>query len=160
MLCVMALSDKHEIFCQEYLIDLNATQAYIRAGYSPDGARHAASRLLTNDNIRARIDELMAERAKMVRIDAAHVVERLKSVAERCMQAEPVMVFNGQFMEHKKDDAGNHIYEFDSNGANKALELLGRHVGMFVDKVDHTSKGEKLPTTINIVLDKGPESFE
>ncbi len=64
------INDKHEVFCKEYLIDLNGNQAAIRAGYAPDSARITASKLLTDANILARIKELMDERSKNLMIDA------------------------------------------------------------------------------------------
>lgn len=125
------VNDKHELFCNEYMIDLNGTQAYIRSGYSEKGANVNACKLIANHNIHARINELMEERSKNILIDAYYVVSSLKDVSERCRQAVPVMIFNGKFMEQKKDDEGNGVWEFDSNGANKALELIGKHVGAF-----------------------------
>jgi len=128
---------KQERFCQEYLIDLNATQAYIRAGYTNESnsARASASQLLAHPSIRARIRELMDARSKDTLIDAVYVVESLKEVHDRCMQARPVMAMGpGGQLEQKVDDEGRAVWQFDSNGANKALELLGKHVAMFTDK--------------------------
>lgn len=70
------LKDQHERFCQEYLIDLNQTQAAIRAGYSSVSARVTASRLLTNANIQDRIAELKAVRSEKLDIDAMYVLKR------------------------------------------------------------------------------------
>jgi phage terminase small subunit len=67
---------KQEIFCQEYLIDLNATQAAIRAGYSPLTASAIATENLTKLNIRARIDKAMAERSRRLGINQDRVVQR------------------------------------------------------------------------------------
>ena len=63
-------NEKHERFCQEYLIDLNGKQAAIRTGYSEATAAAQASRLLTNVNIQERVAELQAERSKRTTIDA------------------------------------------------------------------------------------------
>lgn len=73
----MALSPKQDLFCREYLVDLNATQAYIRAGYSPRGARQSAGRLLTNADIEARLRALMDERSERVGIKADDVLREL-----------------------------------------------------------------------------------
>ncbi|EMH6307656.1 TPA: terminase small subunit [Proteus mirabilis] len=76
----MALNDKQEMFCREYLIDLNATQAAIRAGYSEKTANTQASRLLVNVNIQNRIKELKSNRNERVEVDADYVLKRLVEI--------------------------------------------------------------------------------
>ena len=68
------MNDKQLRFCEEYLIDLNATQAAIRAGYSPKTAKEQGSRLLSNANVRARIDKDIAERSKRVGVNQQRVI--------------------------------------------------------------------------------------
>lgn len=129
----MKLNAKQEVFCKEYLIDLNATQAAIRAGYSERAARTTASKLLTKGNILARVKELKDERADELELDAYWVLKRLKDISDRSMQAEPVMTFDpgsGEMVESGE-------YEFDSTGANKATELIGKHIGMFDPKLKY-----------------------
>lgn len=137
--------DRQELFCIEYLVDCNGTQAAIRAGYSEHTATMQASRLLSKANVRARIAELMEERSKNTLVDAVFVVERLKQVAGRCLQAVPVMIYDpvNKEMVQKVDEDGRAVWEFDSNGANRALELLGKHVGMFTDKLAVAVKTEQ-----------------
>ncbi|HDC1418092.1 TPA: terminase small subunit [Salmonella enterica] len=74
------LTDKQELFAREYLKDLNATQAAIRAGYSEKTARSQANRLLTNVDIETRIAELKSVRNEEVGIDAAYVLRRLVEI--------------------------------------------------------------------------------
>lgn len=74
------LTDKQELFAREYLKDLNATQAAIRAGYSEKTARSQANRLLTNVDIETRITELKSVRNEEVGIDAAYVLRRLVEI--------------------------------------------------------------------------------
>lgn len=76
----MALTDKQEIFCREYLVDLNATQAAIRAGYSEKTANAQASRLLVNVNIQNKIQELKLNRNERVEVDADYVLKRLVDI--------------------------------------------------------------------------------
>lgn len=76
----MALNDKQEMFCREYLIDLNATQAAIRAGYSEKTANAQASRLLVNVNIQNRIKKLKSNRNERVEVDADYVLKRLVEI--------------------------------------------------------------------------------
>ncbi|MFT3679438.1 MAG: terminase small subunit [Ferruginibacter sp.] len=136
------LKKRQERFCIEYLIDLNATQAAIRAGYSEASAKEIGYEHLTKPHIRTRIENLIDERSSRTLVHADFVINNLVEVSQRCMQKTPVMVFNAadKCMEQKVDDEGNNVWEFDSNGANKALELLGKHLKMFTDKVEQ--KGE------------------
>ncbi|AST70210.1 hypothetical protein BFG07_17010 [Kosakonia cowanii] len=73
----MALTDKQEMFCREYLIDLNATQAAIRAGYSVKIARASGCENLTKPDIQNRIAELKVERNEQVNVNASYVLKRL-----------------------------------------------------------------------------------
>lgn len=78
-----ALSNaKREMFAKEYLVDLNATQAAIRAGYSKKTARSQGQRLLTNVDIHNRVSELMGTRSERTEIDADWVLSRLAAEAE------------------------------------------------------------------------------
>ena len=72
-----------ERFCEEYLIDLNGTRAYIRAGYSakPDIAKVAACNLLTKPEIQDRISQLMEERSKRTQIKADNVLQEIPRLA-------------------------------------------------------------------------------
>jgi phage terminase small subunit len=76
------LSDKQELFAREYLKDLNATQAAIRAGYSEKTARSQGNRLLTNVDIQACISELKSVRNEQVQVDANYVLRRLVEIDE------------------------------------------------------------------------------
>ncbi|HCQ8179607.1 terminase small subunit [Morganella morganii] len=76
----MTLTDKQEMFCREYLIDLNATQAAIRAGYSVKTANRTASENLSKPDIQIRISELMKERSDRLQIDADYVLNRLVEI--------------------------------------------------------------------------------
>lgn len=127
------LTAKQQKFCEEYLIDLNATQAAIRAGYSIDTAYSIGSENTKKPEIRARIGELMDARSERTLIHADYIVTNLVEVANRSLNAVPVMEFDpiAKEMRQKGSDAGEPVWEFDSSGANRALELLGKHIGMF-----------------------------
>ena len=75
------MTRKQKLFCEEYQIDLNATQAVIRAGYSPESAGSIGSELLKKPEIRARIDKAMAERSKRTGINADRVLQELGKIA-------------------------------------------------------------------------------
>lgn len=122
----MALTDKQEMFCREYLIDLNATQAAIRAGYSDGSARNQAHRLMTNDDILQRIAELNQDRLKRTNIDADYVLRQAVKLHERCMQeVEPITDRRG---EEITDEQGRTVYGFDAKGAVASLKLIGDHI--------------------------------
>ena len=76
------LTDKQEMFCKEYLIDLNATQAAIRVGYSVKTAEAQSSRLLTNVNIQKRITELKESRSNRIEMTSDGVLKELKNWVE------------------------------------------------------------------------------
>lgn len=131
----MALSEKHELFAREFLVDLNATQAAIRAGYSEKTAKQQGSRLLTKADIRAYIDEKQQTRAENLELSAEWVLEKLSAVAYRAMRSEPVLKWDPE--QRAMVESGE--YEFDSTGANRALELIGKHLGMFKEKIEITT---------------------
>lgn len=150
------MTDKMEQFCQEYLVDLNATQAALRSGYSKDTAGSIGHENLKKDEIRVRIGELMDNRSKKLFIDAEFVIENLKEVANRSLQAIPVMEFDfeDKCMKQMVSESGNPIWEFDSNGANRALELLGKHLGMFKNEVELKNTVNIAPEQVAAIADK------
>lgn len=114
----LRLTDKQELFCKEYMIDLNATQAAIRAGYSGKTAGAIGTENLAKPAIQERLQELIKARSDKLQIDADWVLNSAKQVFDRCMQHEPVIVAG--------EPTGE--YKFDSSGANKALDTIGKHV--------------------------------
>lgn len=138
------LTPKQEKFCQEYLIDLNATRAAIRAGYSEDTASVIGHENLRKPYLRSRIENLIDERSKRTLIHADFVIENLVEISQRCLQKVPVMVFDPveKAMVQKKDEEERDVWEFDSTGANRSIELLGKHLKMFTDKAETDNKTE------------------
>ena len=126
------LTDKQAAFVRQYLVDLNATQAAIRAGYSERTANAQAGRLLANVGIREAIEKAQAKRAQRVEVTQDYVLSNLVEVVERTMQRAPVMDRKG---EQVTDEEGRAVWTFDAKGANRALELLGKHLGIFTDKI-------------------------
>ena len=119
------LTDKQIKFYEEYLVDLNATQAAIRAGYSEDSAKQIAYENFTKPYLVDYIAERQAQLREKTLVSTEWVVKRLKEISDRCMTAEPVMIRTEDGMVESGE------YKFDSSGANKATELLGRHIGIF-----------------------------
>lgn len=135
------LTPKQQKFIQEYLIDLNATQAAIRSGYSQKTARQLASQLLSNVNIQDALSKARDKAAVKAELSVHWVIDRLRTVTERCMQAESVVDKQGNAV-LVDTPAGTlaAAYTFQAPAANRSLELLGKHLGLFPDKVEHTGK--------------------
>lgn len=126
------LSNKQRIFVEEYLVDLNATQAAIRAGYSERTAYSAGQRLLKNVEIQRAVAAAQAKRARRVEVTQDYVINNLVEIVERTMQRRPVTDRKG---EQIIDEEGRAVWCFDAKSANKSLELLGKHLGIFAEKV-------------------------
>jgi phage terminase small subunit len=122
----MALTDKQQLFVEEYLVDLNATQAAIRAGYSEDTARQMGSENLSKPDILDAIAAAKHLRSERTKINADYVLFQAVKLHERCMQeVEPVL---GAFGVQQRDEEGRAVFKFNAAGAAKALELVGKHV--------------------------------
>lgn len=126
------LTDKQTAFVREYLVDLNATQAAIRAGYSERTASRIGPQLLGKTCVREAIEKAQAKRARRVEVTQDYVLSNLVEVVERTMQRAPVLDRKG---EQVTDEEGRAVWTFDAKGANRALELLGKHLGIFTDKI-------------------------
>ena len=134
-----------ERFCREYIIDHNGTKAAIRAGYSEHTAAQQASRLLKKPQIQERIEELEKDVCDALGLKAAWVVQRLMTVVDRAMQAEPVKIWDPGA--RAMVETGE--YMFDSRGANNALEILAKHLGMLESKKVTVETGD---TKIRVTL--------
>jgi len=171
------LTRNQKIFCDEYLIDLNATRAY-KIAYpnvkKDETAAAAGARLLRNVNVQNYIDRKMKEREKRTEITQDKVLKELAKVAF-ANAADYARVVEKEYIEEIKDDEGNIVgqetrtykaveieptnnldkdkqaaiagikhgtagIEIKLNDKIKALELIGRHLGMFNDKVEVNGK--------------------
>lgn len=146
---VNGLSPKERAFVREYLLDENGKQAAIRAGYAPNSAEVQASRLLSKDKVWAAVEAGLKKLEERTLVTKAYVINGFKEVHQRCVQHQPVMEFDHEAKEmvEKKvlstDPTTGEakwvgVYEFDSSGANKALECLGKSIGIFIDKTEHS----------------------
>lgn len=148
------MTNKQKRFCEEYLIDLNATQAAIRAGYSPDSAASIGSENMQKPDIRARIDKAIAEQSRRTGINADRVVRELARIAllnpKKAINFEDATVLANASDDDLAAVASVRVKIIptaDGEGVErevkfydkgKALEQLGRHLGMFTDKVKHS----------------------
>lgn len=145
------MTEKQKIFADEYLIDLNATRAYKVAYPSvkkDETAAQAGSRMLRNVKVAAYIQERMEERQKRTEITQDRVLEELAAIA--FAKATDYAEIKGECVRTKDTDTldeqqiraiagikeGKFGIELKLNDKEKALELLGRHLGMFKDKVE------------------------
>ncbi|WP_410769595.1 terminase small subunit [Fontibacillus sp. BL9] len=145
----MALTAKQQKFADEYLIDLNATQAAIRAGYSPKTAKEIGAENLTKPNIRAYIDERMAQHSARTGVNQERIIRELARVAF----LDPTQLVNMDSAEIEDDASADDraaiasvkvktmsgevdMIEREVKFADKlkALELLGKRFGMWIDK--------------------------
>lgn len=137
------MTRKQAKFVDEYLIDRNGTQAAIRAGYPKKTAQQIASEYLSKPVIKVEVERRMKELTDKASVSAEWVLERLKVVAERCIQeVDPIVRANGIY---KRDrNTGKVCFDFDSAGASRALELLGKTKGMFIEKQDISVGGRMI----------------
>lgn len=140
------LNARQEMFCREYLIDLNATQAAIRAGYSKNTACAIGTENLRKPNISRLISKLKEERSQEIKIDAAWVLSQAVKLHQRCMQAEKVTMPNGDPM---LDNDGCPLYRFEHAGAARSLEIIGKHVDV---KAFESESGSEVGTEVGITF--------
>ena len=150
------LTAKQQRFVDEYLIDLNATAAYKRAGYTAEGnsAEAAASRLLSNVKVAEAIQKAMDARSKKVGVDAEYVLTTIIETIERCKQAAPVLDRKGEpvFVTTPTGSVAP-AYTFEATAVLKGAELLGKHLKMFTDKTELTGKdGGPVETVTRVEL--------
>lgn len=147
------LTAKQDAFIQEYLIDLNQTQAAIRAGYKPKHAAQIACELMGKAAIKDAVEIAMAERAKRTGVNADRVIRELARVAF-VNASDVISMSDATILEEADADdlaaiASVKVKQMfgDVEGIErevklcdklKALELLGKHLGMFSDKLQIT----------------------
>lgn len=143
------LNDKQKQFCNEYIVDFNGTQAAIRAGYSKKTAYSMASENLKKPKVQAHIKELIENRNKRTKITQDEVVANIVEVMNRCMQKVPVMIYDKVEKDYiqVQDENGADVWKFDSQGANKALDMLMKHTGGY--NADNTQKQQTITNNIN-----------
>ena len=127
------MTAKQKRFCDEYLIDMNATQAAIRAGYSAKTAYSQGQRLLKHAEVKSYIDERMNQKEKDLIADQDEVLRYLTSVLRGESQSEVVVIEStGDFM----SQARTMQKAPDEKERLKAAELIGKRYSLFTDKMD------------------------
>ena len=155
------LSAKRQRFVDEYCIDFNGKQAAIRAGYSVRSANEQAARLLTNDNVKKALEEKKLEIAKESKLKTSDVIDELRKIA--FSDITQLLSFNNSKAKIKSsrklsEDAKKTIASVSQtqNGLTikmhdkvKALELLGRYLNIFTDRVEVEGCGLGLILNMN-----------
>lgn len=150
--CGMAkLTAKQKRFVDEYLIDLNATQAAIRAGYSVNSARDIGCENLAKPNIQEAIAKEMADRSKRTGVNQDRVVLELAKIAlvkmtdivdsqgrikSTASEDDLACIESVKYKKSESDTGSSVEREVKVASKLKALELLGKHLGMWNDKID------------------------
>lgn len=165
------MTKKQKRFVEEYLIDLNATQAAIRAGYSPDTAYSIGQENLKKPEIKMRIEKAMAERSRRTGINQDRVLRELARVA--FANASDVINMEDATLraDASEDDTAAiqsvKVKTFGEDGVEreikmgdklKALELIGKHLGMFKDNLSLTV--DTSPKLDDIISQIGGEGLE
>lgn len=145
------LTRKRQRFVEEYLVDLNAKQAAIRAGYSAKTAEVTGCQILKNLKVREAVDKVLAEKSKRTGISIERVLQELAKIA--FLNSADLVNEDGSLKANiSRDDMAavasmkvktiptdtGEIVERDVKFCDKlrAIELLGKHLGMFTDKFD------------------------
>ncbi|WBX91578.1 terminase small subunit [Achromobacter mucicolens] len=173
----MALTDKQRRFVEEYLVDLNATQAAIRAGYSQKTASSQGERLLRNVEVAAALAKAQHDRSSRVNVDADYVLARMVEIDQMDvldimtdrMELKPVSEWPRVWRQYLSGFDLSELFEGTGDerammgmlkkirwpDKTKNLEMLGRHLGMFKDRVEHSGPNggpiPTMPTTIQLV---------
>lgn len=135
---VNKLTPKQQRFVEEYLVDANATQAAVRAGYSERTARQMGAENLSKPVVAAAIEDAQKKRSGRVEVTQDYVLQALTEVVERCLQRAPVMVRKGREIVQLTDAEGRHVWSFDARGVIGAAALLAKHTGGFTERHEHT----------------------
>ena len=159
------MTAKQMRFCDEYLIDLNATQAAIRAGYSRKTARAIGCENLMKPDIKEYIEKRMAEKEAALVADQNEVMKYLTAVMRREMHENVVVTVSKERSYYAPDDEGTmrkntvkeeipQIVEIPArlSDSNKAAELLGRAYGIYSDRIE-----QDIDMELNITVDYGDE---
>ena len=146
----MKLTPKQQRFADEYLIDLNATQAAIRAGYSPKSAEQQGSALLRNPKVRAYLDQRMAEHSRRTGVTQERIIRELARIAfvnppdvvdmdlarlrPTATEDDTAAIASVKVKTIPTQDGTGVEREIRFADKIKALELLGKRFGMWIDK--------------------------
>ncbi len=163
------MTDKQERFCQEYMVDLNATQAAIRAGYSEKTAESIGYQLLQKTTVSKRIAQLQAAQSRRTGINADRVLRELAKVAfvdigdvvddtgalrQDITPEDRAAVASIKIKNSETDSGTSAEREVKLYDKLRALDLIGRHLGIFQDKLEITPNTGQLASILKQLEDK------
>ena len=151
------MNTKQKLFVAEYVVDHNGAAAAVRAGYSPARGKETGYRLLQIPAVSQAIAKLDAERRERLGVDADWVAEQLVAVYEKSFQGAPRTDRDGKPVRVEVDGERIMVFDWSPSGANKALELLGRHLGMNVERHEVAVTGDVVYT---LTLDRELPSLD
>lgn len=166
----MALTPKQKLFVDEYLIDLNATQAAIRAGYSPNNADKIGSELLGKTRVSDAISKAMAERSRRTGINQDRILMELAKIAlvnpanvvdfdeatilDSALPEDLAAVVSVKVKRFPTKEGEGIEREIKFYDKTKALDLAGRHLGMFKDKLEVSGTLETERTKLDDLIEQ------
>ena len=166
----MALTPKQKLFVDEYLIDLNATQAAIRAGYRPDNAEQMGYQLLQKTSVSDAISKAMAERSRRTGINQDRILMELAKIAlvnpANVVDFDEATILDSALPEDLAAVASVKVKRFPTKEGEgiereikfydktKALNLAGRHLGMFKDKLEISGTLETERTKLDDLIEQ------
>lgn len=166
----MALTPKQKLFVDEYLIDLNATQAAIRAGYRPDNAEQMGYQLLRKTLVSDAISKAMAERSRRTGINQDRILMELAKIAlvnpANVVDFDEATILDSALPEDLAAVASVKVKRFPTKEGEgiereikfydktKALDLAGRHLGMFKNKLEVSGTLETERTKLDDLIEQ------
>lgn len=165
------LTKKQQCFVDEYLIDLNATQAAIRAGYSVNTAQEQGYQLLQKTSVQTEINKAMAERSRRTGINQDRILIELAKIAflnggqlvniddatikDNASPEDLAAVASVKVKRFPTKDGGEGIErEVKFYDKVKAAELLGKHLGMFKDRIELSGEMDREKSKLDALLEQ------
>lgn len=143
------MTDKQKRFCDRYLTHFNGSRAAKEAGFSEKSCGQIAAQLLILPEVAEYLKERLEKASEIAMLDTVWVLKRFKEISDRCVQAEPVLVKDG------KEWVETGEFKFDSSGANKATEMIGKILGSF--EKDNEQQKQTVTNIVNLGTGVNPE---
>ena len=151
------ITEKVDKFCREYVLCMNASEAYRRAfdclpDTKPKNIWSKACEMKSRSEVKARIESLKNDIEEMMKINKTIIIQNLMDIRDRSMQKVPVMKFNPKIKDFEQvvDDSGEGVWQYDSTGANSALDKIIKVMGYYAPtKNENLDTVLQLPTTIS-----------
>lgn len=156
------LSERERRFCEEYIIDYNATHAAAASGSPVEHASQRGWEMLQRPEVQEYLRFLKGEQTTRTKITADYVLGTIVETLERCRQEiEPYRDRKGNHVEvENKQGEFAKAYVFDAKNVLKAAELLGKHLALFTDVVDNRMTFTQMPEVKLVPSGEGGQMIE